>query len=178
MKKLIPLLIVIGLLIYGCGPKEVKIVSIDTLVSDVDSYEGELIETSGLVAHVCGVEKLKLKLKSDNGNIIKVVLKDSTVSFDKNLYKKKLKVVGIVSETRIKKNYVDQVEEDKSLLCHIDNTLCKDSAWVQKKVEYGVADSLSAIDVKRLRDRMKDTGKDYVSVVTITADTIVVNSEQ
>jgi hypothetical protein len=175
MKKLIPLLIVTGLLIYGCGPKEVKIVSIDTLVSEIEKYDGELVETSGLVAHVCGVDMMKLKLKSESGNIVKVVLNDTTSSFDKKLYKKQLKVVGRVFETRIMRPYIDSVAHEKSLLCHIDNSVCKDSAWVQKKVEYGVADSLSAVDVKRLRDSMNDTGKDYVSVITIIADTITEN---
>jgi hypothetical protein len=165
--KVVLLILALGFVQYSCSNKEAEKVSIGTLVNRIDEYQGKLVETEGTVIHVCGVDLRKLKLKSDDGLIIKVVPIDSTDFFDKNLKKKKLRITGIVKENRIERSYVDKVEKEKTLLCHVDHKPCKDLAWVNKKIESGTADKISALAIQRLRDKMAETGKDYVSVVTV-----------
>ena len=84
--------------------------------------------------------------------------------------RKTARVQGIAKESRIERSYVDTMEREKALLCHIDNTPCKDSTWVSGKRESGAADSLSRRDIGRLRGKMERTGKSYVSVVTVVAE--------
>jgi hypothetical protein len=38
--------------------------------------------------------------------------------------------------------YVDSVALQQTILCHIDNTPCLDSAWIAAKEEQGVAGQL------------------------------------
>ncbi len=170
MKKNITLLIlVIGFVQYSCSQKKAEKVSIETLLNSVDEYKGKLVETEGTVIHVCGVDLQKLKLKSDDGNIIKIVPMDSTKTFDKEFNHKKLRVVGIVKESRIDRSFLDKVEKEKTLLCHVDHQPCKDLAWVNSKIESGTAEKIATSDVQKLREQMAETGKDYVLVVTIIA---------
>jgi len=64
------------------------------------------------------------------------------------------------------------MESEKALLCHIDNTPCRDSTWVSGQIKAGRADTLSKRDVERLRRAMERTGKSYVSAVTVVADRV------
>jgi hypothetical protein len=131
----------------------------------------------GIVVHVCGVDGRKMKLMTASGAIIKIVPRDSSGSFDTSFYKKMVKVQGIARESRIEKSYVDTMEKEKALLCHIDNTPCRDSTWVSGQRQSGAADSLSKRDIERLRSKMEQTGKSYVSVVTIVAERVEIVEE-
>lgn len=103
--------------------------------------------------------------------------RDSSDSFDRSFYKKIVRVQGIAKESRIERSYVDKMEREKALLCHIDNTPCKDSTWVSAQRKSGAADSLSKRDVERLRSKMEQTGKSYVSVVTLVAERVEIVEE-
>jgi len=144
----------------------------DSLVKNIENYIYKSIETEGVIVHICGVDGKKMKLKTENGEIIKIVPKDSLNSFDESFYKKRVKIQGIVSEFRIDKNYIDKMENEKKLLCHIDNSPCKDSEWVNNKKQSGKADAISKQDIERLRTKMEQTGKTYVSIITIFADKV------
>ena len=144
----------------------------DSLVAHIDKYRDTGVEVEGLVVHICGVDGKKMKLMTANGSIIKIVPRDSSDSFDKSFYKKMVKVQGIAKESRIERSYVDKMEREKALLCHIDNTPCKDSTWVSGQREAGAADTLSKRDIERLRSKMERTGKSYVSAVTVVADRV------
>ena len=150
--------------------KEVKNIPADSLVINIDQYLDKMVVTEGIIKHVCGVDKKKMKLKTEEGNIIKIIHQDSLHYFDKSLNKKKIRVQGIVKETRIEKSYIDNVEKEKTLLCHIDHSPCKDSIWVKGKRKNGTADSLSKRDIDKLRNKMEETQKDYISVITILAE--------
>lgn len=145
-------------------------VSADSLVDNIAQFIDQQVEIEGTIVHVCGVDGKKMKLKTDGGAIVKVVSLDSNARFGDTLYKQRIAVSGIVKESRIEKAYVDSLELAKSLLCHIDNKPCKDTAWAAKQVINGKADSLSAKNIERLRTRMAETGKNYVSVITLIAD--------
>ena len=132
----------------------------------------------GIVIHVCGVDGKKMKLSTENGSIIKILPKDSLTSFDKSFFKKKVKVQGLVNELRIGKSYIDRLEKDKVLLCHIDHTPCKDSVWVRELKESGSANALSKKDTDKLMQIMEQTGKEYISVIIIVAEKVEIIAEK
>ncbi len=171
---LIPILFILASCYQNNEKEEVVFLSADDLISQIDQYNNKNIETEGLAVHICGVKKKKLKLKTDQKQIIKVVYKDSCKTFDKNLAYKFVKVIGRAKESRISTALIDSMEKEGRLLCHIDHTPCMDSAWVEGKIKAGIADSMARKDIAKLRKVMLDTGKDYVSLVTIYADTISV----
>jgi len=176
MKTGLSIIVLAAALSLGCSnaltSQVVTKVSADSLVASIDKYHDTRVEVEGLVVHVCGVDGKKMKLMTESGAIIKIVPRDSSDSFDKSFYKKMVKVQGIAEESRIEKSYIDKMEREKALLCHIDNTPCKDSAWVSGQKEAGAADTLSKRDIERLRSKMEQTGKSYVSVVTIFAERV------
>ena len=176
LKKLFLILFVLFLASCHQTEEKEKMVSVsaDELIDDIGQYNGKVVETEGLAVHICGVKKKKLKLKTDKKQIIKVVYKDSCKSFDKKLAYKFVKVMGQAKESRISKACIDSMEKEGRLLCHIDHTPCMDSAWVEGKIKSGIADSMAMNDIAKLRKVMLETGKDYVSLVTIYADTVSV----
>jgi hypothetical protein len=150
--------------------QEISIVAADSLISKIDKYCNTKVEIEGVIVHICGVNGKKMKLKTDNGAIIKIVSQDTLESFDKSFYKKRIKVQGIAKKTRIKKSYIDKLEMERTLLCHIDNTPCMDSVWVNRQINSGVADSLSNRDIQKLKRIMQLAQQDYVLVFTIVAN--------
>ena len=149
----------------------------DSLVAHIDRYRDTGVEVEGLVVHICGVDGRKMKLMTAGGAIVKIVPRDSSGGFDESFYKKTVRVRGIAKESRIERSHVDRMEREKALLCHIDNTPCKDSTWVSGQREAGAADSLSTRDIGRLRSKMEQTGKSYVPVVTVVADRVEIIDE-
>ena len=174
MKKHMLPIAVLLMALFACNNEKAEKITIDTLIKEVELYEGKLIETEGLAVHFCGAGEKKLKLKSENGAIVKVVPANLLVTFHAKYNHKKLKVVGRVETKRIESSVIDQVEREKTLLCHIDHTPCIDEDWVKRKKETGVADSLSLAGVKKLRDEMQRTDKDYVMVVSVIAKEIII----
>jgi len=145
------------------------IVPADSLITDIDKYAKRKVKTEGLIAHVCGVNGKKMKLMSDNGEVIVIIPHDNS-SFDYSLSGKRINVYGLVKEERLSKNYIDERERLKSLLCHVDQRPCKDTKWVAAKIESGVAESISKKDIDTLRQKMEKQGKDYVSIVSIVCE--------
>jgi hypothetical protein len=142
-------------------------VNSDSLITHIDKYLDSDVEIEGTIVHICGVDGKKMKLKTDGGEIIKIIPQDSLKTFSKDLYNKRLKIHGIVKESRIENTLIDRIEQEKTLLCHIDNTPCKDAEWVNRQIEAGTADSLSDKTIKKLRAKMELTGKNYISIITI-----------
>jgi hypothetical protein len=183
MKPVLSILVVAAALSLGCGKSDAPAgpafakVPADSLVAHIDRYRDAGVEVEGLVVHVCGVDGRKMKLMTESGAIIKIVPRDSSGGFDETFYKKTVRVRGIAKESRIERSYVDRMESEKALLCHIDNTPCRDSTWVSGQRELGAADSLSRRDVARLRSAMARTGKSYVSVVTVVVERVEIVAE-
>lgn len=144
----------------------------DSLVADLIKYRDKKVEIEGIIIHICGVDGKKMKLMTNSGTIIKIVPKDSLTSFDKSFYKNRVKVKGLVKEYRIEITYIDKIENDRTLLCHIDNEPCKDTAWISSQIEKGTASSLLKQDINSLRNKMEQMKKDYVSVITIFAEKV------
>ena len=146
----------------------------DSLISKIDRYIDSRVVVEGEIVHVCGVTGTKMKLRSENGANIKISPIDSLIKYDTVYYKKRIRVTGTVKESRILPESINKIENEKILLCHIDRTPCKDTIWSRNQIEKGISDSLCIRDVDKLRNTMTHTGKNYVSIITIIADTIVI----
>jgi hypothetical protein len=182
MKPGFSIIVLAAALSLGCGnapasPAFAKVPA-DSLVAHIDRYRDAGVEVEGLVVHVCGVDGRKMKLMTAGGAIVKIVPRDSSGSFDESFYKKLVRVRGIAKESRVERLYVDKLEREKALLCHIDSTPCRDSTWVSGQRESGAADSVSRRDIGRLRSAMARTGKGYVSVVTVVAERVEIVGER
>ncbi len=157
------------------------VVDADSLVAGVEKYAGMRVETCGTIIHVCGVDGKKMKLKTAGDARIRIVPGGAMAGFDKDAFgMKKIMVRGVVMETRIDENHIAKMEEDRSVLCHVDYTPCIDEAWIAELRAAGKADSVSIRATGRLRDKLKMSGKGYYSVVTIVADSCEVtdNAEE
>ena len=147
-------------------------VSIDELINKADQFENKKVEIIGLVDHMCGVDGTKIKLKSTSGAVLKVVPNDPNGSFPSNFKKQLVSVQGIVELIRIEKTYVDKMENEGTLLCHIDHSPCKDKAWVNNKIESGKDVEIVKQDIAKLRKQMAESGKEYITYICIRADNV------
>jgi hypothetical protein len=171
---LLTTLIVLTILSISSQNTNVEQINADSLTNNIDKYSNKNIEIEGIIVHICGVDGKKMKLKTKGGEIIKIVPSDSTSRFDKVYNQKTVIIQGKITESKLKKLLIDSLGKEKTLLCHIDNSPCKDKEWVENKKSSGVADSLSEKDTERLRVKMLRTGKDYVSVFTMIADKVII----
>ena len=179
MKQKLILLITLFCVTYSTKVfSQINKLQADSLIKNIEYYIDKSIETDGVIVHICGVNGKKMKFQTDNGEIIKIVPKDSLNSFDASFYKKRVKIQGIVKEFLTDKNYIDKMEKEKKLLCHIDNTPCIDSVWVNNKKKSGKADALSNHDIEKLRTTMEQTGKSYVPIITIFAEKVEIIDDE
>ena len=170
---LLILLLVCSLSVKAQSTKEeYRIISIEDLIAQADSLHGEKVEIVGLVAHLCGVDGKKMKLKSPGGALVKIVPKSEKEAFDSSLIKQVVCVKGVLEITRIEKVYVDKMEKEGTLLCHIDHSACKDKPWVNNKIETGADVEIVKKYIAKLRKMMAESGKDYINSVCICADKV------
>ena len=175
MKKLITLIFVFVLINFGFAQKNQ--LKADILVEQIDKYNHKIVQIEGTIIHVCGVDQKKMKLKTADGNIIKIVPEKPDAVFDKSLHGKMVSITGRVEETRIPKAKIEETERKGVLLCHIDQTACTDTAWVNRQVENGTKDGIVKRDADQLREKMTKNGKDYISQITIyVTETQIINN--
>lgn len=160
------------------GSESAIVVDSDSLVAGIEMYAGRRIETCGTIIHVCGVDGKKMKLRTAGDLKIKIVPGEDMSAFDADTYKDKyVKVRGLVRETRIDEKYIEGMEKERALLCHVDYTPCLSKGWRAEAEAAGTADSISAAGTARLREKVKKTGKGYFSLVTIVADSCEVTGD-
>lgn len=158
---------------HAQASKEIEVLA-DELVKNADKYEGRKVEVFGCIAHVCGVDGRKMKMKTPGGEIIKIVAGGPEDKFGKDYNKKLVSVRGVVKVTRIGKDYIDKIEKEGRLLCHIDHKACKDKPWVNRKVEEGKAEAMLKRDIAALRKKLRESGKKELCYVSILAEDIEV----
>lgn len=181
MKRILLITVLLTAIILSCNVpatnETIEIVNADSLIKNIKKYSNKTIEIEGLIVHVCGVDGKKMKLKTENGDIIKIVPFDSTLQFNNTYNSKTIRVQGKITEFKLEKNSIDSLEKEKKILCHIDNTPCKDREWVENKIKKGIADSLSKRGIDGLKEKMLRTGDDYVTVLTMVAEKIKIKDE-
>lgn len=179
--KIIITVLLIAVLI-SCDNSEAKQgfekVNADFVLNNIEDYLDCNIEIEGSIVHVCGVDGEKMKMKTENGEIIKIVSLDPGLRFDRSYNNKTICVQGKITESRLGVHVVDSLEKEKTLLCHIDRTPCKDKKWVENQIKKGISDSLSQRDIETLKEKMAQTGNDYVSIYTIVAGNILILDEE
>lgn len=148
-------------------------VSADQLVKNSQLYENKYVETMGIIAHVCGVDGKKMKLKSPQGNVIKIIAGKGLTPFHKCDYNKKLlSVKGKVKLTYLTKEQIDELEKKQALLCSIDDKACIDKPWIERKKAQGKAKSLSQKQIKMLRQKLAQSESGKIVYVNIIADEV------
>ena len=171
MRNLNLLLLALTLTLSCCNTtnKQQAIIQVDadSLLNNINDYNHKTIETKGFVAHVCGVNRQKLKLITADGQALKVVPSDSTECFDKSLTRKMIKIQGVAVENRIPRAQIEKLNKAKSLLCHVDQKPCIDSAWIKRQHKLNHAETILKRDFDKLNAKMNETGKAYISVVTV-----------
>ena len=182
MKKIFLLTVLLTAVLLSCDYSKTKQgfekVNADFVLNNIEDYLNCKIEIEGFIIHVCGVDGEKMKLKTANGETIKIVPLDSNLRFDGSYYKKSICVQGEITESRLEIHLIDSLEKEKTLLCHIDRTPCKDKKWIENQIKKGISDSISKRDIETLKEKMLQTGKDYVSVFTIIAENILIIDEE
>lgn len=176
--SLLTVLLILTILSINSQNTTIEKINADSLINNIEKYSKKNIEIEGRIVHVCGVDGKKMKLKTKSGQIIKIGPLDSTLRFNKAYNQKTVIIQGKITEYKLKKLLIESLGKEKTLLCHIDNSPCKDKEWVENKKNSGIADSLSEKDMERLRAKMLETGKDYVSVFTIIADKVIIKEEE
>lgn len=174
MKTLILFVLLCSLTLAGKSQIncKAKIINADTLIKNISVYNNKHIFTEGNIAHVCGVDGKKMKLKAASGEIIKLVPNDSLNSFGKEFNGKLVRIYGTIKESRIEMPYALKHKDNKSILCHVDNTPCLDSAWVNKHKKTGYADTISSKSTAKLIKKIKDSDNGYYSTATIYVEDI------
>ncbi|MDR2906519.1 MAG: hypothetical protein LBU91_00820 [Bacteroidales bacterium] len=142
------------------------------VIEHVETYIGKTIETEGRIVHVCGVSKKKMRLYVENIGSINIITEKPNLTFDGNFNQKDIKVVGTVKEIRITSKQIDDMEQSIAIPCSIDRLACIDTAYVENKRRNGTLEKSSQQGIEQSRETMKETGKDYISIVTIVAESV------
>lgn len=153
---------------------QVEKVPADSVAAHASRYVGKTVEVEGTVAHMCGVDGKKMKIKTVGGAELKVIPSATLYDFDFALNGKRVKVIGVVKETRLDSAFADRLERDQALLCSIDKAPCMDKGWVAKERASGTAAAMSKEGVAKLRAAIASSGRGYVSLVTIVAEKVEV----
>ena len=133
---------------------------------------GKEISLEGTIIHVCPIEKIKMKLRLDDGEIICVLPADNT-PFDKNKWdKKRVRISGLLQEERLTRKTILSNFEEKKLLCHIDHTPCIDSKWIENHWKRGTAEELLKEDNETLQRRMSQNKANFIQVFSIVTQNI------
>jgi hypothetical protein len=153
---------------------QVETVPADSVAAHAARYVGKTVAVEGTVVHMCGVDGKKMKVKASGGAMLKVVPNATLYDFDFALNAKRVRVVGVVQETRLDSAFADKLEQEQALPCSIDKAPCIDKGWVAKEREKGTAAAMSKEAVARLRAAIASSGVGYVSLVTIVAQKVEV----
>ena len=154
----------------------VENVDADELVKNIESYVGKNVSIVGEAIHVCPVKGRKLKLKTAEGNIIKVTpAPGGFEKFDKELNGKRLSITGKVFEQHVSRERIEQYAKELTLQCHIDYSACIDSEWVKGMFSAGKAEKYVEDITEKLMGKMRASGKDYVSITGIAVSRLITN---
>lgn len=159
-----------GFFIAGCKNKATA-QSADDYVYYLEADVDKTITLEGKILHVCPIEHLKIKLRLDDGEIIRVFNADKS-PFDKEWNGKTVRVKGKLEKMDIPRETINKNYKEKKLLCHIDHTPCIDEKWIQNRWKDNSAEDMLERDNKKLQKKLRDTKRNYVQVFTIQSEHI------
>lgn len=126
----------------------------------------------GEVVHVCPIQGKKMKLKLDDGEIMKVTSTDGTPFEATQWNNKRVRITGKLGDLKLSRKEIADTYADKKLLCHIDHTPCIDTRWVNNRWQDGSGNDILQRDNEALQLKMRQTENNYIQVFTITAEKI------
>lgn len=129
------------------------------------TLEGEII-------HVCPIRGQKIKLKLEDGEIIRVNSTDGTPFDAAQWNRKQVRITGKLSSLKLSRKEIAQNDEEKKLLCHIDHTPCIDTQWINNRWQDGSGSDILQRDNEAIQAKMRQTENSYIQVFTITAEKI------
>lgn len=154
------------------GPAEPPRLTLEDLTATIDDVVGKRVIVEGTVLHLCSVDRTKMKLKGDGDAVVRVDPVTPGQGFDEGLLKKRVRVRGVVSETRIDEARLAELEKQTAILCHVDRQPCKSVGYAEGLRKEGKAGEVSAKQIAALREKLKAGGKGYLSVISIQAETV------
>jgi len=160
--------VAMGMMLWAAPPDPETLVSLDSLAAAPEPWAGRDVVVEGKAAHICPVEGMKLKLKSESGIQANVVPGDGK-RFDASLAGKRVRVTGTVEIRKVFESDLKALEADTWIPCHVDYQRCKDKAYVENLEKAGKRSSASREEIEKIRKRMRESGKDFVIVLTIVA---------
>jgi uncharacterized membrane protein YcgQ (UPF0703/DUF1980 family) len=176
MKTILKPILVIGLLfviLISLKTDNPERVEVKDLVEHIEKHIGKTVEVEGKVVHVCSLYKNKLRVSAENAvSTIQIIPKNPNTTYDDALFQKTIRIVGVVQESRVPKQQIDDMEQNLIIPCSIDGTACGDTVWIENKRRNGTIAYTSKHRIKALRKTMEKTNKDYLSTVTIVAERV------
>lgn len=153
-------------------PAEPPRLTLEELTATIDDVVGKRVIVEGTVLHLCSVDRTKMKLKGDGDAVVRVDPVTPGQGFDEGLLKKRVRVRGVVFETRIDEARLAELEKQVAVLCHVDRQPCRSEGYIEGLRKEGKAGEVSARQIAALREKLAKSVKGYLSVVSIQAETV------
>jgi hypothetical protein len=110
--------------LLGCNNQRInqaiEKVNADVLIRNYEKYSNSTIVTEGLIIHVCSADGGKMQLKTESGEIIKIVPFDSSTKFDNAYYKKAIQTMNQLVHKLHRKSSFSKIERPNLSLMHYE----------------------------------------------------------
>ena len=130
---------------------EATVFTLDSLLNHAESYVDKSVTVRGFVTHTCKHSGRRCFITDESQkSTLKVEAKGEITGFNRELVGSEIEVTGILHENRLTIADIDEMEkemEDSSDACSSD-----------------------AANIKKMRDWMKEKGKDYYPVYYIDGE--------
>lgn len=174
-------IIAITSLLFSCGNKEQKkesaqenkvaTLSVEQLVTDIQSYVEKEIAVEGTVNHICEHGGKRMFIMGKDPDVsIKVTPNDEIGAFEKELEGSSIFITGIIKELRIDEAYVANME--KELNEGSDNEAIHDHSGGEHADEEAEAKEKNArnTQIVAMRAKIAESENGYYSIFSIEAN--------
>lgn len=179
MKLLVPIFYTLILLFISCNAgnsekeattsTEIKIITVDELLSNADVYANKPVKIKGTVTHVCrhGGQRLFI-IGNDPNQRLKITTGPKISEFEVELEGSEVAVSGTLDEERIDENYLNTWEQEvmeKPEDEHTEGMGVHDGNHVSNNQE-------ELDKINNFREKIKVSEKGYLSFYSISCDSL------
>lgn len=168
MKRVV-FIVIVSCLMVSCGNKKAEnssartdevtkseaitqVYPLDDLLEVADRFVDKTVTVRGSVTHTCKHSGKKCFIVGENGAVtMRVEAKGAIETFNKELVGSELEITGILKETRMTKEEIDQLEKETN-----EKMLAKEESEESCQSELD--------NISQMRDWMKAKNKDHYSV--------------
>lgn len=176
-------ILIITTFLFSCGKKtenkeavsdkEVAIITVDYLMTNLQSYVDKNIVVAGIVNHVCSHGGKRMFIMGEDPDmVIKITPNDKIGIFEKELEGSLIFVTGIVKELRINEDYVANLE--KEVENGSDNEAIHDHSAGTHDEE---AENEQKAQIEAMRTQISESENGYYSQYWIEADKFEVQEQ-